>query len=265
VPAGREFFERPGPEVAPELLGWVIEHETPAGLVAVRLTEVEAYAGEDDPASHAYRGRTARTAVMFGPAGHAYVYFTYGMHYCVNLVCLPEGTASAVLLRAGRVVAGEELARARRASRLGAAPRAAPGSSGAGDSRAGTLGRGPGGPREGTAPARPRGVRGAAPPGDDRLARGPARLCVALGIDRALDGADVCDPASPLRVRPAPGTGAPGGGDGGEARGTVRSGPRTGVSRAAEVQWRFWVDGEPTVSAYRPYVPRRRAPDQTHI
>jgi DNA-3-methyladenine glycosylase len=110
----REFFDRPSAEVAPELLGCVLEHETVDGLVAVRVTEVEAYAGEADPASHAWRGRTQRTAVMFGPPGHAYVYFTYGMHFCVNLVCMPEGTASAVLLRAGRIVAGEDVARARR-------------------------------------------------------------------------------------------------------------------------------------------------------
>src|SRR5215472_15510040 len=110
----REFFGRPAVDVAPELLGCVLEHQTADGLVAVALTEVEAYAGEVDPASHAYRGRTGRNAVMYGPPGHAYVYFTYGMHFCVNVVCLPEGTASAVLLRAGRVIAGEELARARR-------------------------------------------------------------------------------------------------------------------------------------------------------
>ena len=98
----RDFFARHSVQVAPELLGCVIEHQTPAGLVAVELTEVEAYAGASDPASHAYRGKTARNAVMFGPPGHAYVYFTYGMHFCVNLVCQPQGTASAVLLRAGR-------------------------------------------------------------------------------------------------------------------------------------------------------------------
>src|SRR5499427_4600112 len=111
----RDFFARPSVEVAPDLLGCVLEHQTEAGLVAVRLTEVEAYAGRSDPASHAYRGKTQRNAVMFGPPGHAYVYFTYGMHFCVNMVCLgEEGSASAVLLRAGAIIAGEDLARARR-------------------------------------------------------------------------------------------------------------------------------------------------------
>jgi DNA-3-methyladenine glycosylase len=97
-------------EVAPDLLGAVVVH----GPVAVRLTEVEAYDGANDPASHAYRGLTPRTTVMFGPPGHVYVYFTYGMHYCANLVCGPEGTAAAVLLRAGEVVAGVEVARTHR-------------------------------------------------------------------------------------------------------------------------------------------------------
>jgi DNA-3-methyladenine glycosylase len=209
-PLPRDFFARPSVEVAPDLLGCVLEHETADGLVAVQLTEVEAYAGAADPASHAYRGKTRRNAVMFGPPGHAYVYFTYGMYFCVNLVCRGEaGSASAVLLRAGAIVAGEELARARR-TRSSA-----------------------------VIPARD-------------LARGPARLCLALGIDRALDGADACVPSSPLRV----GTGA----EPGTRSAKIVTGPRVGVSGAAEIPWRFWLDGDPTVSVYRAAVPRKRKP-----
>ncbi len=226
----RETFARGAVEVAPALLGCVLEHETAEGLVAVALTEVEAYEGQADPASHAYRGKTQRTAVMFGPPGHAYVYFTYGMHFCVNLVCLPEGAASAVLLRAGRVVEGTDLATARR-----------------------------------TAPG---------PQGRD-LARGPARLCQALAIAREQNGADVCDPGSPLRVRwpdpaeavlPGPGASGAGAGDGAVtaapgpaelAAAAISSGPRVGVSAAGDRPWRFWITGDPTVSAYRPYAPRR--------
>ncbi|WP_017933527.1 DNA-3-methyladenine glycosylase [Nocardioides sp. Iso805N] len=96
--------------VAPRLLGAFLTH---AG-VTVRLTEVEAYGGAADPGSHAYRGPTGRNQVMFGPAGHLYVYFTYGMHTCANVVCGPEGDASATLLRAGEVVSGIEQARERR-------------------------------------------------------------------------------------------------------------------------------------------------------
>jgi len=203
----REFFARPSVEVAPDLLGCVLEHETADGLVAVELTEVEAYAGRSDPASHAYRGKTRRNAVMFGPPGHAYVYFTYGMHFCVNMVCLgEEGSASAVLLRAGAIIAGEDLARARRA-------------------------RGPG-----VVASRD-------------LARGPARLCQALAIDRSLDGADVCVAQSPLRMLS---------GAGNPARSAkILTGPRVGVSSAAEIPWRYWYEGDPTVSVYRPHVPRR--------
>jgi DNA-3-methyladenine glycosylase len=108
----RALLERPVLEVAPRLLGAVLRH----GEVACRLTEVEAYDGTDEPGSHAFRGRTPRNAVMFGPAGHLYVYFTYGMHWCANVVCGPEGNASAVLMRAGEIIDGLETARSRRPS-----------------------------------------------------------------------------------------------------------------------------------------------------
>jgi DNA-3-methyladenine glycosylase len=110
----RKSLGRSALTVAPEILGWRLSHTTDEGTVTVELTEVEAYEGADDPASHAFRGRTGRNAVMFGPAGHLYCYLSYGMHWCANLVCGPEGVASAVLLRAGRVVDGVDLARVRR-------------------------------------------------------------------------------------------------------------------------------------------------------
>jgi DNA-3-methyladenine glycosylase len=204
----RGFFNRPVLTAAPKLLGCVLVHETGAGLVAAEIVEAEAYRGESDPASHAFRGKTARNAVMFGEAGHAYVYFTYGMHFCVNLVCLPPGEAAAVLLRAGRVVAGAELAAKRRGSRSLA---------------------------------------------ERDMARGPARLCQALAIARPQNGADVCDPASPLRVLGRTGF------DGLPSR-AISSGPRVGVRLGAEDPWRFWVTGEPAVSVYRQHMPKRRAP-----
>ncbi|MFD5266108.1 DNA-3-methyladenine glycosylase [Streptomyces sp. NPDC058335] len=116
TPLSRTFFERPVLEVAPDLLGRLIVRTTPDGPITLRLTEVEAYDGPNDPGSHAFRGRTARNGVMFGPAGHVYVYFTYGMWHCMNLVCGPEGEASGVLLRAGEVTEGAEQARKRRLS-----------------------------------------------------------------------------------------------------------------------------------------------------
>jgi DNA-3-methyladenine glycosylase len=197
TPLPRDFFDRPVEEVAPDLLGRVLVH----GDVALRLSEVEAYAGPLDPASHAYRGRTPRTDVMFGPPGHAYVYFTYGMHFCVNLVCGKEGTASAVLLRAGQVTAGLGTARARR-------PRSS----------------------------------------ERDLARGPARLCQALGIAREQNGSDVCAPGGPMAILP----GEP------ADPSLIRNGPRTGVNGAKETPWRFWIDGDPSVSPYRVHVPRKR-------
>jgi DNA-3-methyladenine glycosylase len=232
TPIPREFFARTSVEVAPDLLGCVLEHETAEGLVAVELTEVEAYAGQADPASHAYRGRTARNAVMFGPPGHAYVYFTYGMYFCVNLVCLGDDTASAVLLRAGRVIEGEELARARRARR-----------------------RARGGSASQDSASQDSASQDSARLAARDLARGPGLLCQALDIDRTLDGADVCTAESPLRVRSrqtGPGTNAR------SAEKEICSGPRVGVSAAAEVPWRFWVEGDPTVSAYKRWVARRR-------
>jgi DNA-3-methyladenine glycosylase len=185
-----ELLSGPVLEVAPRLLGAVIRQ----GEVAVRLVEVEAYDGLNDPGSHAFRGRTPRNEVMFGPPGHLYVYFTYGMHYCCNVVCGEDGTASAVLLRAGEVITGRDLARARR--------------------------------------------RGAS---DRDLARGPARLCEALGIDKAMNGVSLWQ--GPVLLEP-PAVSV--------QRGQVSTGPRVGLRGAAERPWRFWLTGEPSVSAYRP-------------
>jgi DNA-3-methyladenine glycosylase len=163
--------------------------------VAVRLTEVEAYEGPDDPASHAFRGPTSRTAVMFGPPGHLYCYFTYGMHWCANIVCAVDGRASAVLLRAGEVVRGTDTAFARR-------------------------------PAAG---------------GERDLARGPARLATCLGLGTATNGVDLCDNASPVRLESMPAR---------QMRG-VLAGPRVGISVAVERPWRFWLDGDPSVSQFK--------------
>ena len=110
----RSLLLAPSYEFAPLLLGSIITVESPEGSVSIRITEVEAYHGSEDPGSHAFRGKTNRNAVMFGEPGHLYTYFTYGMHTCANVVCGPDGLASGCLLRAGEVVDGIELARSRR-------------------------------------------------------------------------------------------------------------------------------------------------------
>ncbi|MDQ3932111.1 MAG: DNA-3-methyladenine glycosylase [Actinomycetota bacterium] len=110
----RAFFTRASPEVAADLLGkLIVRDEADGRLTVARVVESEAYR-EDDPASHSYRGRTERNAVMFGCSGHLYVYFTYGMHYCMNVSCEQEGVGSAVLLRAAVVLAGRDRVRERR-------------------------------------------------------------------------------------------------------------------------------------------------------
>jgi DNA-3-methyladenine glycosylase len=110
----KQFYARDALAVARELIGCLFAHRSRDGLVVVRLVEVEAYRGEQDPGSHGYRGMTARTRTMFGPPGRLYVYFTYGMHWCANVVCGDEGVCEAVLLRAGEPVGGLEVMRSRR-------------------------------------------------------------------------------------------------------------------------------------------------------
>ena len=200
-PLPRSFFDRPVLEVALDLLGRLVVHRTKDGDVTARLTEVEAYDGSNDPGSHAFRGRSKRNGTMFGPPGHVYVYFTYGMHHCMNLVCGPPGLPTGILLRAAEITDGAELARKRRSTAKS----------------------------------------------DRELARGPARLVEALGVTRGDDGADICGDG-PLTVHH--GTAAP--------KELVRTGPRVGLRDAPDFPWRFWIDGEPTVSIYRPHVPKRR-------
>jgi DNA-3-methyladenine glycosylase len=168
--------------------------------VTVRITEVEAYGGTEDPASHAFT-RTPRSEIMYGPAYRLYVYRSYGIHLCANVVTGPAEIGAAVLLRAGEVVEGHELARFR---------------------------------------------RGETPPERDvNLARGPGNLAQALGItlddlgtDLLADGDD--DSFTGVRLGPEART-----------RKRISSGPRVGVSKAADVPWRFWLAGDPTVSAYK--------------
>jgi len=187
----RRFYARGAVEVAPQLLNKLLVRDGRAG----RIVEVEAYRGSDDRASHAFGGLTARNATMFGRPGRLYVYFTYGMHFCANAVCMPEGTAEAVLLRALAPVSGLDVMRE----------------------------------------ARPGIVK------DQQLASGPAKLCQAMGITRAEDGADLVTGSLGLRVV-----------DDGVPPPTVpASSSRVGIRHATELPWRWWVPGDPNVSKSR--------------
>jgi DNA-3-methyladenine glycosylase len=196
VPVARELLAADPLEVAPRLLGKLVVH----GNRSARIVEVEAYRGASDPASHAFRGRTARNATMFGRAGLLYVYFSYGMHWCANVVCGEEGVAGAALLRALEPLAGiDEMVSARAARRRG----------------------------------------GTAPPERD-LCRGPANLTSALGIAKEHDGVDLLAATSSVRLLDdgvVPPTGA-----------ALARGPRVGITRAAGLEWRFWVAGSRYVS-----------------
>ncbi|MGI9601150.1 MAG: DNA-3-methyladenine glycosylase [Acidimicrobiales bacterium] len=187
-PLPRCFFEGRATDIAPDLLNKVIEVGDRSG----RIVEVEAYEGTDDPGSHGFRGITPRTEVMFGAAGHLYVYFTYGMHWCANVVCGPRGTCSALLLRGIEPLTGIDAMRA----------------------------------------ARPKARR---PPD---LTNGPAKLCQALGIDGDHNGVDVTDPLGAVIV-----------GDGGT---TPPANPvqttRIGLSKGADLPWRWYVADTPYVS-----------------
>lgn len=180
----RDFFARSVHEVAPELVGATLLVDRVGGVIV----EVEAY-DHEDPASHGYSGQTARNAAMFGPPGHAYVYRSYGMHWCLNLVCEEEGVASAVLLRALEPTHGLERMRERR---------------GLADPRL--------------------------------LCSGPGRLCEALGVSGAHDGLPL--DASPFELY-APDA---------EAQVRIAAGPRVGISRAAELPWRYGLAGSPYLS-----------------
>ena len=122
----RAWFDRSAAEVAPDLLGAFLIHDTPLGRIVGRIVEVEAYLGPEDLAAHSSHGRTPRNAAMFGEPGHMYVYLVYGMHHCANVVCGPDAKPEAVLLRAAEITLGEDLARSRRgevpATRLAAGP-----------------------------------------------------------------------------------------------------------------------------------------------
>ena len=198
--AFREILRRATPpEAAHAVLGGVLS----SGPVRLRVVEVEAYGGGPetafpDPAAHTYRGPGVRNRVMFGDAGHLYVYLSHGIHHCTNIVFRPAGEGSGVLLRAAEVIDGHYEVALRR----------------------------------------PGAVAGRV--GDHRVARGPGNLGACLGVELDDGGTDLLSDSSPIRFRPNPVDGI-----------GISSGPRVGVSRAADRPWRWWITGSPAVSAYR--------------
>jgi len=215
----RSFFEAPPELVAPRVLGKVLACRGRSGWMAGRIVEIEAYLGPDrqiaDPAAHTYRGPTARNRVLFGPAGHAYVYFIYGQYFCMNISCEKEGQGGGVLLRALEPLTGlEQMARNRRLdpSPLLSAARSAAEKGGA--------------------------TRRKGPDRACELASGPGRLCQALDITRsAHNGLDLLDPESPLQVR-----------DDGFQCTRVLVTTRIGIRHAADLPLRFALIGNPCVS-----------------
>ncbi|HEY8325046.1 MAG: DNA-3-methyladenine glycosylase [Ktedonobacterales bacterium] len=192
APLPRAFYDRPTLEVARELIGKTLLRRTGEGVAGGLIVETEAYVSAIDPSAHGFRGQTPRNRSMFGEPGHAYVYRSYGIHFCLNVVTEGEGVAAAVLIRAIRPLVGVELMRARRGERIA----------------------------------------------ERDLARGPGRLCQALALTLADDGADLLGPSLWLAETPAM-----------EAALPIAATPRVGIAQAAEWPWRFVVAGDPFVSA----------------
>lgn len=203
---------------APALLGLRLVREDESGRRVGRIVEVEAYGGPDDRASHARSGRTRRNAAMFGPPGHAYVYRVYGMHRCLNVATGPEGSASAVLIRAVEPLLGAERMRRARLDWTVAVSR-----------------------RDRADPATASRRLAAVPA--HRLAAGPALVAAAFTIDVADDGADLLRAGAPLRLEPDPAREPPG-----DIVATVRIGVAPAGEPWASLPWRFVLAGSPALS-----------------
>ena len=217
-----DFFNRDPRWVARALLGKLLVRKMPRGILAGRIVETEAYLGEGDAAAHATAGRTARNSVLFGPPGHAYVYFIYGKHYCLNVSCLPDGVPGCVLFRALEPVAGiEKMAEAR-----GIVWRRAPSPVQAERSSAAFGGR----RTSEFAMAKESDLR--------KITSGPGRLTEALAITRARDnGKSLVSPRSDLRIA-----------DDGYRVGRVVVGPRIGITKSADHPLRYRIAGNAFVS-----------------